>query len=401
MLNARASWNDALYPGTLRSGHEAKKPPYHTQTKAPPAPGSWADSSDMTRQFHDPTTHHSHQSHRTSTTPREAIVLLVRPRVATSTAFRHKLLELCRSCKFVRQRWVYVLVGGEPGDVLNTSEINGALRVRQDRKSICKIKAIDVTTSFWHGRPKDWKKIQFKAAPNFDGQGQKYPKWASKTFHWGYRAMCDFWSTQVFDIPELSSLDFYMRIDDDSKLHCDTSPQMDPFLTMRQHGYDYGYYKFAYDIVPGHEEWVQSFIENHTADTGVFPTLASEVERRLPYNDHGLFHVPSFYNNLEIVRLAYFRSPSVRAFNDAVARSRGIWEYRWGDAVQRYFQLALFAKNFTASVWCVPTTANTSKDQPSDALYYRHGRHVPQCTIGHGATRWGTKKRSPRNMRYR
>jgi len=91
MLNARASWNDALYPGTLRSGHEAKKPPYHTQTKAPPAPGSWADSSDMTRQFHDPTTHHSHQSHRTSTTPREAIVLLVRPRVATSTAFRHKV----------------------------------------------------------------------------------------------------------------------------------------------------------------------------------------------------------------------------------------------------------------------------------------------------------------------
>ena len=74
--------------------------------------------------------------------------------------------------------------------------------------------------------------------------------------------------------------------------------------------------------------------------------------------------------------------------------------YRWGDAVQRYFQLALFLSNedFASRVWCVPTTSSKTTEKEADgtksttaAIFYRHGRHVPECTIGAGATRYGPR----------
>ena len=64
-------------------------------------------------------------------------------------------------------------------------------------------KVVDVTKAFWGGRPANWKDITFLAAPDSPGGGEKYPKWAHKTFSWGYRAMCDFWSRTVFDVPEV------------------------------------------------------------------------------------------------------------------------------------------------------------------------------------------------------
>ena len=54
--------------------------------------------------------------------------------------------------------------------------------------------------------------------------------------------------------------------------------------------------------------------------------MADGVASRLPYRDPGLYHVPSFYNNFELVHVPFFRAAAVRAFNEAVAQSNGIWK---------------------------------------------------------------------------
>jgi hypothetical protein len=47
----------------------------------------------------------------------------------------------------------------------------------------------------------------------------------------------------VFEVPAISTLGYYMRMDDDSLMNCEMSPNVDPFDVMRAEKYDYGYYK--------------------------------------------------------------------------------------------------------------------------------------------------------------
>ena len=58
-----------------------------------------------------------------------------------------------------------------------------------------------------------------------------------------------------------------------------------------------------------------------------------------------------FYTNLEAARVAHFRRPDVRAFTEAVRQSGGISRHRWGDAIVRYMQVALFATPEQAHSW--------------------------------------------------
>ena len=51
-----------------------------------------------------------------------------------------------------------------------------------------------------------------------------------------------------------------------------------------------------------------------------------------------------FYNNFEVAKVAHFLRPDVRNFTDAVRRGGGIFQRRWGDAIVRYMQVALFAR---------------------------------------------------------
>lgn len=79
--------------------------------------------------------------------------------------------------------------------------------------------------------------MDFLAAPDSPGRGEKYPSWAKKTFTWGYRAMCNFWSSTVFDLPEIAALDYYMRLDDDSRLVC-IDADFDPFVEMEKRQFE-------------------------------------------------------------------------------------------------------------------------------------------------------------------
>ena len=57
-----------------------------------------------------------------------------------------------------------------------------------------------------------------------------------------------------------------------------------------------------------------------------------------------------FYTNFEIGRVRHFLRTDVREFTHAIRRSNGIFRYRWGDAIVRFLQVALFATS--REVYC-------------------------------------------------
>ena len=44
-----------------------------------------------------------------------------------------------------------------------------------------------------------------------------------------YRAMCAFWTGALLKVPEIKRLNWYMRVDTDSKLECQSNSTYDPF----------------------------------------------------------------------------------------------------------------------------------------------------------------------------
>ena len=180
-----------------------------------------------------------------------------------------------------------------------------------------------------------------------------------------YRIMCYFHSQLIFEVPEIAALDYYLRMDDDSRLVCqngnaafnrkyqksmrlklatatsdETEIMPDLFEYMASNGYLYAYWKCQSDP----HSWTRNFI----------PFIVSYLQRnglsfQLPVPQYmtdwltrqwmpphlRMQAVPMFYNNLELLFVPFFRAPFVSHFNEAVERTDGYWLHRWGDAIIR------------------------------------------------------------------
>ena len=193
--------------------------------------------------------------------------------------------------------------------------------------------------------------------------------------------MCNFWARGVFEVPEVAALDYYLRLDDDSVVGC-TASTPDPFGELRSRGAVYGFWKFAWDPVPMSQPWLEEYMGGDGA------VVADGA--RLPIRKGCTACEPSFYNNFEIVDVGFMRrSAEIAALNAAVAKSNGIWRFRWGDAAIRFWQLSFaLGQEMESRVWCVPTTQNKSSEHWGSAMYYRHERHTADCRIGYDAKRW-------------
>ena len=145
-----------------------------------------------------------------------------------------------------------------------------------------------------------------------------------------YRQMCDFWTHKIFTIDEIKSLQSYLRLDDDSFFNS----EIDIFERFKASGKDYGYFSYRYDhesVSIGYNEMVKRYIELH--DLGSYLPEKVNLDGRSS---------PSFYNNFELVRVRHFFREDVQDFTKHVVNNGGIYEYRWGDAITRFFQVLLF-----------------------------------------------------------
>jgi hypothetical protein len=128
-----------------------------------------------------------------------------------------------------------------------------------------------------------------------------------------------------------------LRLDDDSKLHS----EIDLFEKFEKLNITYGYYKFMWDRPYVSQYANQILFEDYTKKENLTEKhyIPKSIVNHM-HNDYG--EPPSFYDNFEMVKISHMMRPEVQKFNKYVEKSEGIYDYRWGDAVIRFFQISLF-----------------------------------------------------------
>lgn len=122
-------------------------------------------------------------------------------------------------------------------------------------------------------------------------------------FSAGYRGMCDYYSSGIWD--DYHQLDYIMRLDDDSVIttpveHC-------LFDRVRQSGSDYGFRAYWYGA-------------DDPYITGLPELLEIPKSKRI------------IYNNLFVARTGFFTGEAVQSDLRKIRESRGIYTGRWGDS---------------------------------------------------------------------
>jgi hypothetical protein len=148
----------------------------------------------------------------------------------------------------------------------------------------------------------------------------------------GYMNMIRFFFRNIFYVPELKQVEYFLRLDTDSEI-LSTVP-VDLFREMKEGGFVYGYKIEGVDppeVTVGLADFTFQYMER----VGNIPQenvdlLKQRLAAKAP---------PLFYNNFEMVNMPFFRRPDVAAWTEAVDRSQKIYTQRWGDAPLRWITL--------------------------------------------------------------
>ena len=175
--------------------------------------------------------------------------------------------------------------------------------------------------------------------PNsFNGDGVRSQQ--SKRSEWGYQHMSRFWLRTVLEHPAVASLEWYLRLDTDSRF---TTPLLDLFADARARGVAYGYRVAGKDwlgrnrgLWAWHREYVQAsgWSEEQARAAGGLLQLV------LRGHAGDGTEAPIFYTNFELVSVARFRAADMWDYVTAADASLGIYVHNWGDAQLRWLQVS-------------------------------------------------------------
>jgi hypothetical protein len=141
-----------------------------------------------------------------------------------------------------------------------------------------------------------------------------------------------FWRS-IFELPEVAGVSQYMRLDGDS---CLLRVDQTPFSQLAN-GVVYLSNDQFYDLAPVCVN-LRRFVEEYVKYFKIAP------KNPLAWNRAFIGDTAAgYYNNLEVMDIAFWLRPDVQHFVQFVDASHGIYLHRWGDAPLRYLALALFA----------------------------------------------------------
>jgi hypothetical protein len=150
---------------------------------------------------------------------------------------------------------------------------------------------------------------------------------------WGYHHMCRFFSLLLFDMPLMSDIRYYMRLDLDSCLRNVNFPPMSLIN---------GSVVYVWDMLVWDPEFVvrglRDFVEDYVKYFGIVPKSPAQWAGAFNVDD-----VRMYGTNFEIMDLMFWRRPEVQRFVKFIDLSWGQFLWRWGDAPIRYLALTLFA----------------------------------------------------------
>ena len=179
---------------------------------------------------------------------------------------------------------------------------------------------------------------------------------------WGYYQMIRFWITRIWEHDAIQRFDVIMRMDSDS---CFTEPN--EYLPQMLH--NHLVYQSQYvgtEPPPGRPyiEGLYDFATNYLAKNNKLPGN-SLLWQFIQTTWNSQNTLPLFRTNFEIVKRNFMQRPDVKQWHMALTEGEpyGVLRYRWGDAVIRFFDAAIFA--------CDKTTLTIKPDG------YNHKQH---CT---------------------
>lgn len=157
-----------------------------------------------------------------------------------------------------------------------------------------------------------------------------------KSFSLGYRDMCKFFAYDVFFDKNLQDAEYFVRLDSDSYfIHTNTS-----FINnLESFNSDYGYiYKTIQKedkaVSLGFGKCLYNFFKKSES-------YSSKRKNYFSFCQEATLNPKIFYTNFEIVKLSWANSDWNLGIMKHIIKSKGIYNYRWGDALIRYYVINL------------------------------------------------------------
>lgn len=139
-----------------------------------------------------------------------------------------------------------------------------------------------------------WHEVSFSFPPGFDAQAALAKGVVSSDAFPGYHHMCSFWFAHVFAQPVIRKLDYYVRLDTDSKF---TAPIPYDFIRwFHEQGFEYGYRYFTtdpHDYTHGLWDFLANYSAAHHLQLPAVLSLPNPLERATA-------SIPMYFNNFEV-----------------------------------------------------------------------------------------------------
>ena len=175
---------------------------------------------------------------------------------------------------------------------------------------------------------------------------ERFPNHSNPSYFFslGYRDMCKFFSYDVFCDCLLDDFDYFVRIDTDSFfLHAE-----DKFIhDLAFIDSDYGY---LYQTIQAEEKFAAVGFGHFLYEYANHNNLIKSGDTRMESLCFQATQNPRiFYTNFEVVKIDFIRNSSYTKFIHAINEAMGIYKFRWGDALIRYYALHMLEARITSS----------------------------------------------------
>jgi hypothetical protein len=174
----------------------------------------------------------------------------------------------------------------------------------------------------------------------------------AKRSAWGYQHMSRFWLRTVLEHAAVARLEWYLRLDTDSRL---ASPALDLFQDARARRLAYAYRVAGKDWLGrnrGLWAWHRHYLRRAGPAAQQARAAGGLVDLVLAGPAGDGTEAPIFYTNFEVVNVARFREGDLWEYVVAVDESWGVYRHNWGDAQVRWLQVSTWLPAAAVHRYC-------------------------------------------------
>jgi len=154
----------------------------------------------------------------------------------------------------------------------------------------------------------------------------------TKTFSIGYRDMCKFFAKDIFNDNLFADTEYFVRIDSDSFF---LNVQKKFISNLQNIKTDYAYLNGTIQfedkgVALGFGQCLYNFCKENIV-----------IKDSINICQEATLRPQIFYTNFEVIRLKLFQSEIYQSLLEHIIENKGIYNYRWGDALIRYYTIKL------------------------------------------------------------